>query len=115
LSRRKVGSIRWWAAKQQLARFHISIANRRLDLIHKMTTEIACTYRLVAVEDLNVKGMGRNRKLALSVADASMGEVLRQLAYKAQQFVAVGRFFASSKTCSDCGRQNLELTLSDRQ
>jgi putative transposase len=63
---------------------------------------------------LNIKGMARNRKLALSVADAGMGEVLRQLAYKAERLVEVSRWYASSKTCSDCGHVNRELTVSDR-
>jgi putative transposase len=99
----------------QLARFHQRVANRRLDAIHKMTTQIARTYATVVVEDLNVKGMSRNRRLALSIADAAMGEVLRQLTYKAQRMVKVGRFYASSKTCSDCGCVNQELKLSDRQ
>jgi putative transposase len=114
LSRRKEGSNRWWTAKRQLASFHERIANRRADIIHKLTTEIARTYKLVAVETLNIKGMARNRKLALSVADAGMGEVLRQLAYKATTLVKVGRWYASSKTCSDCGHVNRELTSSDR-
>jgi putative transposase len=115
LSRRKVGSNRWWVAKRQLARFHFTIANRRADIIHKMTTGIASTYRLVAVETLNIKGMARNRRLALSVADAAMGEVLRQLAYKATALVKVSRWYASSKTCSDCGHVHRDLTISDRR
>lgn len=115
LSRRKEQSNRWRRARQQLARFHQRISNRRLDIIHKMTTQIAKTHRLIAVEDLNVKGMARNRKLALSIADASMGEVLRQLTYKAQRLVKVGRFYASSKTCSDCGHVSQSLTLSERR
>jgi transposase len=78
-----------------------------------MTTEIAKTYRLVVVENLNIKGMNRNRKLAL--ADAEMGEVLRRLKYKAERLVEVSRWYASSKTCSDCGHINHELALSDRQ
>jgi putative transposase len=115
LSRRKAGSNRWWSAKQRLARFHERIANRRQDLIHKLTTEITRTYKLVAVETLNVKGMVRNRRLALSVSDASMGEILRQLAYKVLCVVKVGRWYASSKTCSDCGEVNESLPLSDRR
>jgi putative transposase len=114
LSRRKEGSNRWWAAKRRLASFYERIANRRADILHKMTTEIARRYRLVAVETLNIKGMARNRRLALSVADAGMGEALRQLAYKAQQLVKVSRWYASSKTCSDCGYVHPELTISDR-
>jgi len=48
-----------------------------------MTTEIVRTYRVVGMEDLNIKGMGKNRRLALSIADTSMGEIVRQLTYKA--------------------------------
>jgi putative transposase len=115
LSRRQEGSHRWWTAKRKLAAFHERVANRRADILHKMTTEIARKYRLVAVETLNIKGMARNRRLALSVADAGMGEVLRQLVYKASTLVKVSRWYASSKTCSDCGHVNRALTISDRQ
>jgi putative transposase len=114
LSQRQQGSNRWSRAKHQLARFHERIAHRRLDIIHKMTTEIASTYRLIGVEDLHVKGMLRNRRLALSLADASLREVLRQLAYKAARLVKVDRWYASSKTCSDCGCVNQTLTLANR-
>ena len=62
------------------------IRNRRMDAIHKMTHRIAKTYKLVGVEGLHVAGMVRNRRLALSISDAAMGEVLRQLAYKAEWF-----------------------------
>lgn len=115
LSRRKQGSNRWWKAKNKLAQFHARIADQRGDVIHKMTTEIARDYRIVIVEDLNVKGMMRNRRLAQSLSDASLGEILRQLGYKAERRVKVGRFFASSKTCSECGYVNQVLVLSDRQ
>lgn len=118
LSRKQQGSNRWWKQKQKLATFHQRIANRRSDVIHKMTTQIAKGYRIVGMEDLHVKGMIRNRKLALSVADAAMGEIGRQLAYKKQWFGGilqkVGRFYASSKTCNDCGHVNKDLKLSDR-
>jgi len=118
LSRRQQGSHRWWKAKMKLARFHACIKHTRQDYAHKMTTAIARTYRLIGVEDLNVKGMGKNRRLALSIADAALGDIVRQLAYKAAWFggqvVKVGRFFASSKTCADCGHVNQELTLADR-
>lgn len=118
LSRKQQGSNRWWKQKQKIATFHQTIANCRSDLIHKMTTQIASTYRNVGMEDLNLKGMGRNRRLALSVADASMGEIGRQLAYKKKWFGGilqkVGRFYASSKTCNDCGHVNRDLKISDR-
>lgn len=119
LSRKQRGSARWWKQKQKIAAFHQRIANRRADAIHKMTTAISLTYRIVGMEDLNVSGMVRNRRLALSLADVALGEVTRQMQYKKEWFGGVlqkvGRFYASSKTCSDCGHVNKDLTLSDRQ
>lgn len=118
LSRKQQGSNRWWKQKQKVAMFHQRIANQRSDVIHKMTTQIASTYRIVGMEDLHIKGMARNRKLALSIADAGMSEIGRQLTYKKQWFGGilqkVGRFYASSKTCNDCGHVNHDLKLSDR-
>jgi putative transposase len=118
LSRRKKDSNRWKATKLKLARLHRKIANRRLDYIHKMTTKIAQTYRIVGMEDLNIAGMLHNHKLALSIADAGFGEINRQMAYKVDWFngelVKIGRFFPSSKLCSVCGAIKSDLTLSDR-
>ena len=115
LSQRKPGSHRWYVAQRQLARFHERVANRRLDIIHKMTTRITTTYEIVVVENLNVTGLARNHKLAFSLADVALGEILRQLGYKAHQLVKVGQFYASSKTCNACGIINHELTLADRR
>lgn len=118
VSRRTRGSHRWWKAKRQLARFHYTMANTRTDVAHKMTATIASTYHTIGVEDLHVKGMMRNHRLALSIADTGMSEIVRQLMYKAEQcgghVIKVGRFFASSKRCSDCGHVHTALTLSDR-
>ena len=83
LSRRQEGSGRWERTKAKLAKLHRRIANRRLDYQHKMTAEIARTYRVIGVEDLNVAGMLCNHCLALSLADAGFGEIQRQLRYKA--------------------------------
>lgn len=119
LSRRQEGSHRWWKTKRKLARFHKRIADRRGDVVHKMTAEIAETYRIIGIEDLNVKGMIKNRRLSLSLSDAALGEIGRQVQYKSKWHggvaVKVDRFFASSKTCSDCGHINRDLELSDRQ
>lgn len=114
LARRNQGSNRWYRAKWKLARFHARIANQRSDVIHKMTSEISRTYCVVCVEDLNVKGMVRNRKLALSLSDAALSEILRQIGYKADVMIKVGRFYPSSKTCHDCGYVNRALVLADR-
>ena len=94
------------------------MANQRQDHIHKMTTTIVRNYGFIATEDLNVAGMVRNRKLALSISDASFGEIVRQLEYKSSwlggEVQKVGMFFPSSKKCSGCGHKNSNLTLSDR-
>lgn len=119
LSRRQVGSNRWWKAKRKLGRFHFRVANKRADAHHKASHAIASTYAFIGVEDLHVKGMVKNRRLSLAVSDVGLGEFIRQIEYKAEAFggavVKVGRFFASSKTCSDCGYVNGKLTLSDRK
>jgi len=119
LARREEGSGRWNRTKQKLAKLHRRIANRRLDYLHKMTTEIASTYQVIGVEDLNVAGMLRNHRLALSIADAGFGEIRRQLAYKAEwyggELVEIDRFFPSSKLCRFCGCINGDLTLADRE
>jgi len=118
LSRRQEGSGRWNRAKAKLARFHRCIADRRMDYQHKITTEIASTYRVIGIEDLNVAGMLRNHRLALSIADAGFGEIRRQLSYKSEwygsELVEIDRFFPSSKLCRFCGCINSDLTLADR-
>ncbi|MCK9598275.1 MAG: transposase [Sphaerochaeta sp.] len=118
LSRRQQGSNRWNRTKQKLARFHQRIANRRSDYIHKMTTEVARTYRIIGVEDLNVAGMVKNRYLALSISDCSFGEIDRQLAYKADwyggEYIEIDRWYPSSKLCSSCGAIKSNLTLANR-
>ena len=73
LSRRIKNSNRWYRTKRNLARLYYKIACRRRDVVNKMTTLIAKTYRIIGVEDLNAEGMKRNRKLALSISDASFG------------------------------------------
>jgi len=119
LSRRQEGSGRWKRTKAKLAKFHRRIANRRLDYQHKMTTEIASTYQVIGVEDLNVAGMLRNHRLALSISDAGFGEIRRQLSYKSEwyggELVEIDRFFPSSRLCRHCGCINSELKLSDRE
>ena len=119
LARRTMGSSRWWAAKRQLERFYARIANRRADYLHKMTTEIAKTYALVGLEDLNVAGMLKNHHLALSLSDAAFGEIRRQLEYKCNWYggrtVLVDRFFPSSRLCGRCGEKHAALKLSERE
>jgi len=118
LSRRQQGSNRWQRTKLKLAKLHRKIKNRRLDYLHKITTYIAKTYRIIGMEDLNVCGMLKNHYLALSISDASFYEIRRQLKYKTEWcgglLVEIDRFFPSSKICHVCGTINDGLLLSDR-
>lgn len=107
------------------ARAHYRMSCVRSDAIHKATSEIAAKAKppsmrpaVVAIEDLNVSGMVKNRRLARSVVDASMREFRRQLSYKCAwygiELVVVPRFETTSKPCSRCGWVREDLKLSDR-
>lgn len=119
VSRKTKGSNNRRRARLELSRFHERVANRRKDYTHKFTTRIVRENQTVCVEDLNVKGMESNHHLAKSVVSASFGEIVRQLEYKCKwhgrEFVKVGRWFPSSKTCNTCGHKYSELTLKDRE
>lgn len=118
LSRRKKGSKRREKARLKVARVHRDIARKRNDFIHKYTTKLVNEYDTICVEDLNVKGMVKNRKLAKSLSDASLGRFFTTLAYKCEWYgkdlVKVGRFEPTSKTCYNCGNVKKELALSER-
>lgn len=94
------------------------VSNLRRDFIQKVTTILTTHYAHIALEDLNVKGMTRNHRLAQSVSDVSFGELCRQIEYKSQlngvKVSKAGRFYPSSKTCSICGNIKQDLGLSDR-
>ncbi len=85
--------------------------------MHKYTTKVSQTCAAVCIEDLNLAGLCKTR-LAKSFADVGIGEAVRQLDYKTSWYGGtlqkVGRFFASSKLCSECGAKNAELTLAER-
>ncbi|GGM23938.1 transposase [Micromonospora sonchi] len=111
-------SQRWARASARLGRAHARVSNLRRDGLHKLTTRLARTHGTVVVEDLNVAGMLRNRRLARHIADAGFAEVRRQLAYKTEwnggRLVTADRWFPSSKTCSGCGAVKAKLVLSER-
>ena len=136
---RRAPSAGWRHTQDRIRRAHARVANLRADHMHKATTRLAKTHTLIGVEDLNVTGMlqrskpkpdpdnpGRflrnnragKRGLSRAIADASFGEVLRQLDYKTVWYGAraarVGRFFPSSKMCSGCGAVKAKLRLSER-
>jgi putative transposase len=117
-SRKVKGSANRKKSAQRLARLHWRIANVRSDALHKLTHRLTRDYAWVAIEDLNVAGMLRNRCLARRLADAAFGEFRRQLTYKSAQrgvqLAVVDRFYPSSKTCSACGAVNRALALAER-
>lgn len=101
-------------ANLKVARIHNRVANLRSDQIHKFTDDMAKRFPIVVVEDLNVKGMVKNRKMARAVSDAAFGEIRRQLCYKVETVFVADRWFASSKTCSNCGAVKAKLHLGER-
>ena len=92
---------------------HEKVADIRNDFQHKMTYRLANENQVVCIEDLNVKGMMRNHRLAGSISDASWSEFFRKLEYKMEDrggtLIRVPRTFPSSQKCSCCGRQNREV------
>jgi putative transposase len=118
LARRTKGGTNWQKTKSKLRRLHHRIACQRADLLHKLTTEVATTSGLVAVEDLHVKGLIQNRCLSRSFADAALGTLLDLLESKVPRaggrLVKVGRFYPSSQVCHCCGSRRTDLTLDER-
>lgn len=118
LSRKVKGSRNRKKAAKKVARLYLRISNVRKDTLHKITTKLTKTKSVVGIEDLNVSGMAKNRRLARAISDVGFGEFRRQLEFKAPLYgcriVVVNRFFPSSKTCSSCGAINDSLTLKDR-
>ena len=118
LHRKVKGSVNRRRAAARVARLHARIANVRQDALHKLTTTLVRNYRHMVIEDLNVKGMMRNRKLSRAIADVGFGELRRQLAYKAEAeetlVTVADRWFPSSKTCSGCGAVK-DMPLSQRE
>jgi len=118
VSRRKKGSKNRRKAKLQLARQHYRVSCIRRDSINKATTMIAKSAGTIVIEDLNVAGMLKNRRLSRALSDASLSEFHRQLEYKARWYGAIlvkaDRFYPSSKRCSRCGHVKETLGLGER-
>src|SRR5690606_26948896 len=126
-------SSRWLKAKDRVSRLHHELAVRRASHLHEITKELATTYALVAVEDLNVSGMTRSARgneekpgknvrakagLNRSILDAAPGEFRRQLEYKTSWYgsalAVCDRFAPTRKTCSTCGAVKAKLSLAER-
>ena len=107
LSRKQKGSNNRHKARLQVARVHAQMTDARKDFLHKLTTQLVRENQTIVVEDLAIKNMVKNHKLALAISDASWGELIRQLAYKCEwygrELIKIDRWFPSSKRCGNCG------------
>jgi putative transposase len=119
LSRKVKGSNNRHKAGLKVARVHAQISDSRQDFLHKLTTRLVRENQTIAVEDLAVRNMVKNHKLSRSISDASWGELVRQLTYKAawygRNLVKIDRWFPSSKRCGNCGHIVDKLPLSIRE
>ena len=113
LSRKVHGSKRYEKQVLKCNRIYEKITNVKVDYIHKITTELVKTYDIIKVEDLNIKGMVKNHKLAEVINECNWGEFVRMLQYKCdwngKQLVKVDRFYPSSQLCNVCGYRNQKL------
>ena len=119
LSRKQNGSNNRNKSRIKLAKVYKRITDKKQYYLHQVSNTLINENQVICMEDLNVKGMLRNHKLAESIQELNFGEFKRMLEYKAnwygRKLVFVDRFYPSSKTCNHCGYVNKKLKLSDRQ
>lgn len=119
LSRKQRGSQNETKARLKLARIHARIADRRRDFLHKLSTRIVRENQAIVIEDLAVRNMVKNHRLARAIHDASWSEFRVLLEYKAEWYgrtvIVADRWYPSSKTCSECGYLLDTLTLDVRE
>ena len=118
-SKKVKGSKRRNVWKFRIAKQHERVSNQRKDFLHKATNEITNRFDLMIIEDLNIKGMVKNHKLAGAVSDCGWNMFETMLKYKSEwkgkKVEYIGRFESSSKICSTCGIKNDTLTLAVRE
>jgi putative transposase len=118
LSRKVRGSNGYAKAKLKIQKLHFLIARQREAILHQLSDYLTKTFDRIVIENLNVKGMVKNRKLSRALADVGFGMLRQFIEYKAILrnciVVIADRFFPSSKTCSNCGEVKKILTLKDR-
>jgi putative transposase len=119
LKRKQRGSKRLAAARRKVAAIHASIADKRLDFLHQLSTRIIRENQAVVLEDLNVSGMLKNKRLARSIADAGWRQFRILLESKAEQYdrqvVVINRWLPTSQVCSACGHHDGKKELSIRE
>ena len=118
LSRKSKGSQNWHKAKKRLGAVHYRISCIREDAHHKASTAIVKRASAIGIETLNINGLLKNRRIAKALSDSALSGFLTMLKYKAERrgipIIEADMFFASSKTCSNCGHKKDGLTLSER-
>jgi putative transposase len=119
LKHKKIGSSNYKKLQKKISKLHLHIANQRKDFLHKESQKVVDENQVIVLENLNVKGMIKNRRLARSIADVSWSMFKTFVSYKAdwsnKTVVLVDRFFASTKLCNGCQSKNTMLSLSDRE
>ena len=117
-SRKQKGSENRSKQKKRVTTVHARVANIRSDAHHQATIRIVRKASAIGIETLNISGLLKNRKIAKALSDSALGGFLTQLKYKANRrgipIDEADQFFASSKTCSNCGEKKKALTLSER-
>ena len=105
--------------KREVARLHEKVMNQRTDFLNKLSTEIIKNHDIICIEDLNVKGMLRNHKLARSISDVSWSSFVAKLQYKVdwygREIIKVDTWFPSSQICSECGHKDGKKSLDIRE
>ncbi|GLY81150.1 RNA-guided endonuclease InsQ/TnpB family protein [Actinoallomurus iriomotensis] len=118
MARKQPGSNNRARARAKVARAHRKVTASRADFLHKTSTRLVRDHDVIVIEDLNVKNMVRNRRLAKAISDCGWGEFRRQLEFKTAKYgrrlIVIDRWYPSSKICSACGHLLAELSLSTR-
>lgn len=113
LSRRTIGSSNWYKTRIKIVKLYEHIANQRNDYLDKLSTLLIKENDIIVLEDLKVKNMLKNHKLARNIADVSWSKFVYKLEYKAKwndkQILKVDTFYASSQICSVCGYKNNDI------
>ena len=118
LKNKTIGSANYEKQVKKISKFHLHLANTRKNYLHQLSRKLVDENQVIVLEDLNVKGMIRNKRLAKSIQDVGWGMFRTFISYKCdwanKKYVAINRFYPSSKLCGGCEEVNVLLTLSER-
>lgn len=118
LKHKKIGSANYKKQQRKIAKLYLKITNQRKDFLHQQSRQLVNENQVIVLEDLHVKGMLKNHKLARSISDVSWAMFKTFLCYKAdwanKKIILIDRFYPSSKVCNTCREKNPFLSLSER-